>query len=80
MRCSDGRRRALQRQARDQQLQVLWHAPPPGVASWPTREPGQAVAAVVGQPALQRPVRPLTEGGDTGQRHAVLQVRGRRMR
>ena len=70
----DRGRRAAQRQALDQQLQLGRHPPGSPVRARPARQRGQPSRAVGRQPAAQRPLRDAVLAGHTDQRAAVLEV------
>jgi len=71
---SDGGRRAAQRQALDQQLQLGRHPPGSTVRARPAGQRGQPSSAVGRQPPAQRPLRNAVLAGHTDQRAAVLEV------
>ena len=70
----DRGRRAAQRQALDQQLQVGRHPPGSPVRARPAGQRGQPSRAVSRQPAAQRPLGHAVLAGHADQRAAVLEV------
>jgi len=70
----DGGRRAAQRQALDQQLQLRRHPPGSPVRAGPAGQRGKPFSAVGREPAAQRPLGDAMLAGDARQRAAVLKV------